>query len=153
MVRSMVGGSLQAIISQALLKKIGGGRVAAHDILVGTPAVRNLVRENKIPQIGSMMQMGSRYGMQTMEDSVKDLVARGIVGEVELERFAQPGEQKASAQGGGGTQVVAPAHAPPPVHAPAPVAEVRHAAPPTAPQSSAAQPQGPQRRGVSSLFR
>src|ERR1700742_4776906 len=56
MVRAMIGGSVQAIISQILLKKIGGGRCAAHDILVGTPAVRNLIRENKIPQITSMMQ-------------------------------------------------------------------------------------------------
>lgn len=141
MVRAMIGGSLQAVISQALLKKIGGGRVAAHDLLVGTPAVRNLIRENKIPQIGSMMQMGQRYGMQTMEDCVRDLVARGVVGEQELERFAQPGEKKE----GGPAPAIAQAAA-----APAPAqlhVEPRQAAAPTPP------PQPTQKKGVSSLFR
>jgi twitching motility protein PilT len=150
MVRAMIGGSLQAVISQALLKKIGGGRVAAHDLLVGTPAVRNLIRENKIPQIGSMMQMGQRYGMQTMEDSIKDLVAKGVVGEVELERFATPGDQKTQAQGGGGAPSPGAGHQPQPVHAPEP----RHApvAQPVA-QPVAAPPPPPQKKGVSSLFR
>lgn len=141
MVRAMIGGSLQAVISQALLKKIGGGRVAAHDLLVGTPAVRNLIRENKIPQIGSMMQMGQRYGMQTMEDCVRDLVARGVVGEQELERFAQPGDKKE----GGPAPAVAQAAA-----APAPAqlhVEPRQAAAPAPP------PQPAQKKGVSSLFR
>ncbi len=147
MVRAMIGGSLQAVISQALLKKIGGGRVAAHDLLVGTPAVRNLIRENKIPQIGSMMQMGQRYGMQTMEDCVKDLVARGVVGEQELDRFAQPGEKKEGGQGG------APAPSHPPAAAAAQAAQL-HAEPrqAAAPQP-VAPPPPPQKKGVSSLFR
>lgn len=79
MVRAMIAGSLQAVISQVLLKRKGGGRAAAHEILVGTSAVRNLIRENKVPQIYSMIQVGQRYGMQTMEDSIKALVQQGIV--------------------------------------------------------------------------
>jgi twitching motility protein PilT len=97
MVRAMLAGSVQAVISQILLKKIGGGRVAAYDILVGTSAVRNLVRENKIPQIVSMMQMGQRFGMQTLEDSVKALVDQDIVEAGELERFLPPGQEKHAA--------------------------------------------------------
>jgi twitching motility protein PilT len=146
MVRAMIGGSLQAVISQALLKKVGGGRVAAHDLLVGTPAVRNLIRENKIPQIGSMMQMGQRYGMQTMEDAIRDLVAKGVVGEQELERFATPGDQRNAAQAG--NAAAAPSHAAPAAHAPEP----RHA-PAPAPAPVAAPPPPPQKKGVSSLFR
>ena len=69
MVRAMIAGSLQAVVSQVLLKKKGGGRVAAHEIMVGTSAVRNLIREAKIPQIYSMIQVGQRYGMQTMEEA------------------------------------------------------------------------------------
>jgi twitching motility protein PilT len=79
MVRAMIAGSLQAVISQVLLKRKGGGRAAAHEILVGTGAVRNLIRENKIPQIYSMIQVGQRYGMQTMDDSIKRLVESGVV--------------------------------------------------------------------------
>ena len=131
MVRSMLAGSLQAVISQILLKKVGGGRVAAHDILVGTPAVRNLIRENKVPQITSMMQMGQRYGMQTMEDSVKALVSDGLVDASEMDRFAAPGQDKAT------------------VHAAPAASEAPQA--PARPQP-AAQPQ-PQKRGVASLFR
>src|SRR5262249_38606421 len=79
MVRAMIAGSLQAVISQVLLKRIGRGRRRAHEILVGTSAVRNLIRENKVPQIYSMIQVGQRYGMQTMEDSIKRLVENGVV--------------------------------------------------------------------------
>jgi twitching motility protein PilT len=79
MVRAMVAGSLQAVISQVLLKRKGGGRAAAHEIMVGTSAVRNLIRENKIPQLYSMIQVGQRYGMQTMDDSIKRLVESGVV--------------------------------------------------------------------------
>ena len=149
MVRAMIGGSLQAVISQALLKKVGGGRVAAHDLLVGTSAVRNLIRENKIPQIGSMMQMGQRYGMQTMEDCVRDLVARGVVASHEMDRFAQPGEKK---EGSGGAPAQAPVHAP--VHAPEPRLEARPE-PRQAPPPPAPTPPAPpaQKKGVSSLFR
>ena len=79
MVRSMLASSLQGVVAQTLLKKIGGGRCAAHEILVGTNAVRNLIRENQIPQMYSMIQTGARYGMTTMKDSIENLVEAGIV--------------------------------------------------------------------------
>ena len=81
MVRAMLSSSIQGVISQALLKKAGGGRVAAHEIMVGTNAVRNLIRENQLAQLYSMIQTGSRYGMQTMEDSVNDLLVTGSITE------------------------------------------------------------------------
>jgi len=81
MVRAMLSSSVQGIISQALLKKAGGGRVAAHEIMVGTNAIRNLIRENQLAQVYSMIQTGSRYGMQTMEDSVNDLLLSGSITE------------------------------------------------------------------------
>jgi len=84
MIRAMLASSLQGVVAQTLLKKVGGkGRVAAFEILVGTNAVRNLIRENQIPQMYSMIQTGSRYGMITMEDSVHDLLERGIIDEDE----------------------------------------------------------------------
>jgi twitching motility protein PilT len=79
MARTMLSGSLQGIVAQTLLKRVGGGRVGAFEILVGTNAVRNLIRENQIPQIFSMIQTGSRYGMVTMEDYVKGLVEAGSI--------------------------------------------------------------------------
>lgn len=80
MVRAMLSSSLQGVVAQTLLQRIGGkGRVAAFEILVGTNAVRNLIRENQIPQMYSMIQTGSRYGMITMEDAVKNLLAQGVI--------------------------------------------------------------------------
>ncbi|KMT65856.1 type IV pilus twitching motility protein PilT [Catenovulum maritimum] len=79
MVRSMLSESLQAVISQTLLKKSGGGRVAAHEIMVGTPAIRNLIREDKIAQMYSAIQTGMQHGMQTMDQCLLDLVSRGLV--------------------------------------------------------------------------
>jgi len=79
MVRAMLASSIQGIIAQTLLPKVGGGRVAAFEILVGTNAVRNLVRENQLAQVYSMIQTGARYGMQTMEDSVNDLLSAGLI--------------------------------------------------------------------------
>jgi twitching motility protein PilT len=79
MIRAMLSISLQAVISQALVKKIGGGRVAAHEIMVGTPAIRNLIREAKIPQLYSLMQMGSKMGMITMKDSLYKLMQQDII--------------------------------------------------------------------------
>ncbi len=79
MVRTMLSESLQAVISQTLLKSKTGGRVAAHEILVGTQAVRNLIRENKLAQIKSAMQTGSGEGMQTLDQSLLDLIAAGHV--------------------------------------------------------------------------
>lgn len=87
MVRAMLSGSIQGVIAQALLKKKGGGRVAAHEILVGTNAVRNLIRENQLAQLYSMLQTGSRFGMQTMEDAVKNLLAADII-EPEIAKLA-----------------------------------------------------------------
>ena len=77
MVRSMLSESLQAVISQTLLRKKQGGRVAAHEILMGTRGVRNLIRENKIAQMRSSMQTGQADGMQTLDQSLKNLVQRG----------------------------------------------------------------------------
>lgn len=79
MVRSMLSESLQAVISQALLKRSGGGRVAAHEIMVGTPAIRNLIREDKVAQMYSAIQTGMGFGMQTMDQCLADLVSRGII--------------------------------------------------------------------------
>lgn len=80
MVRTMLSESLRAVISQTLLKtKDGKGRVAAHEILISTPAVRNLIRENKIAQIGSMMQTGQQFGMQTLDQSLQNLVRRNLI--------------------------------------------------------------------------
>ncbi len=80
MARTMLAGSLQAVVAQALLRRAdGGGRLAAHEVLVATPAVRALVRENKVPQIASMIQMGARFGMQSMADGVNALVRSGKV--------------------------------------------------------------------------
>ena len=79
MVRAMLAESIQAIISQHLLPKKGGGRTAAWEVLVGTGAVKNLIRENKIPQIYSTIQTGHAYGMQTLDEHLYDLVKRDIV--------------------------------------------------------------------------
>jgi len=79
MVRTMLSESLQAVISQTLIKKIGGGRVAAHEIMIGTPAIRNLIREDKVAQMYSAIQTGMAHGMQTLEQSLQHLVARGVI--------------------------------------------------------------------------
>jgi twitching motility protein PilT len=79
MVRSMLSESLQAVISQTLLKKIGGGRVAAHEIMIGTPAIRNLIREDKVAQMYSAIQTGGSIGMQTLDACLKDLLSKGII--------------------------------------------------------------------------
>ena len=79
MVRSMLSESLQSVISQTLLKKVGGGRVAAHEIMMGTSAIRNLIREGKVAQMYSSIQTGSSSGMQTLDQCLKNLVAKNIV--------------------------------------------------------------------------
>ena len=79
MVRSMLSESLRAVISQTLLKKIGGGRVAAHEIMIGIPAIRNLIRENKIAQMYSAIQTGAKNGMITLDQGLQNLVQDGIV--------------------------------------------------------------------------
>ncbi|WP_211444804.1 type IV pilus twitching motility protein PilT [Collimonas humicola] len=80
MVRAMLSESLQAVISQSLLKtKDGSGRVAAHEIMLGTPAIRNLIRESKIAQMYSAIQTGSNMGMQTLDSNLTDLVKRNVI--------------------------------------------------------------------------
>ncbi|MHC8865828.1 type IV pilus twitching motility protein PilT [Arenicellales bacterium IMCC57338] len=79
MVRAMLSESLQGVIAQRLLKKTGGGRTAAYEIMIGTPAIRNLIREAKVPQIYGMIQTGKEAGMATMDQSLEDLVSRGMV--------------------------------------------------------------------------
>lgn len=79
LVRSMLSESLRAVVAQTLLKKIGGGRVAAHEVLVGTSAVKNLIREDKVAQIYSMIQTGAQYGMQTLDQALQVLVRSGTI--------------------------------------------------------------------------
>jgi twitching motility protein PilT len=87
MIRAMLASSIQGVVAQTLMKKAeGGGRVGAFEILVGTNAVRNLIRENQIPQLYSMMQTGSRYGMITMHDAITDLFEAGIIDKDEARR-------------------------------------------------------------------
>jgi twitching motility protein PilT len=83
MVRAMLSESLQAVISQALLKKREGGRVAAHEIMLGTPAIRNLIRENKISQMISSIQTGQEVGMQTLDQDLERLIKSGEVSAAE----------------------------------------------------------------------
>ncbi len=79
MVRSMLSESLQAVVSQSLMKKVGGGRVAAHEIMIGTPAIRNLIREDKVAQMYSSIQTGAAVGMQTLDQCLAGLLKKGII--------------------------------------------------------------------------
>ena len=79
MVRAMLSESLRAVISQTLLKKNGGGRVAAHEIMIGTPAIRNLIREGKIAQMYSAIQTGQAAGMQTLDQCLQELLRKGLI--------------------------------------------------------------------------
>lgn len=93
MVRSMLSESLTAVISQNLLKTHdGNGRVASHEILIANPAVRNLIRENKITQINSVLQTGQASGMQTMDQSLQSLVRQGLIAPEVARRRAQNSE-------------------------------------------------------------
>lgn len=93
MVRSMLSESLTAVISQNLLKTHdGNGRVASHEILIANPAVRNLIRENKITQINSVLQTGQASGMQTMDQSLQSLVRQGLIAPEATRRRAQNSE-------------------------------------------------------------
>jgi len=83
MIRAMLSESLKSVISQTLLKKNGGGRVAAHEIMIGTPAIRNLIRENKIAQMYSAIQTGQAHGMQTLDQNLNELVKKNIVSKQE----------------------------------------------------------------------
>jgi twitching motility protein PilT len=80
MMRAMLSESLRAVISQTLLKtKDGGSRVAAHEIMIATPAIRNLIRESKVAQMYSAIQTGAGVGMQTLDQNLLDLVKRNII--------------------------------------------------------------------------
>ena len=79
MIRAMLSESLRAVISQTLLRKKGGGRIAAHEIMIGTPAIRNLIRENKIAQMYSAIQTGQQFGMQTLDQNLQKIVQEGLV--------------------------------------------------------------------------
>ena len=84
MVRAMLSESLRAVISQTLLKtKDGSGRAAAHEIMIGTPAIRNLIRENKVAQMYSAIQTGQQFGMQTLDQNLQELVKRNVVSPAE----------------------------------------------------------------------
>ena len=85
----MLSESLRAVISQTLLKKNGGGRVAAHEIMIGIPAIRNLIREDKIAQMYSIIQTGASHGMNTLDSALKSLVQRGIVSLAEAKSKAK----------------------------------------------------------------
>ncbi|MBQ4861454.1 type IV pilus twitching motility protein PilT [Pseudoalteromonas sp. MMG013] len=93
MVRSMLSESLQAVISQTLVKKVGGGRVAAHEIMLGIPAIRNLIREDKIAQMYSAIQTGAVHGMQTMDQCLTNLINRGLITQQDAQQKAQDKKQ------------------------------------------------------------
>ena len=105
MVRAMLSVSLEAVVAQMLVKGVDGkSRFAAHEIMLGTPAIRNLVREAKIPQISSMIQMGSKLGMTTMKDSLQRLVDAGSISEDTMREALTTSttEEEGSSNGGGG---------------------------------------------------
>ncbi|WP_110669269.1 type IV pilus twitching motility protein PilT [Salinicola halophilus] len=91
MVRSMLSESLQGVISQTLLKRESGGRVAAHEILVATSAIRNLIREGKVAQMYSAIQTGGNLGMQTLDAALTRLVAEGVVSRQEANAKSRAG--------------------------------------------------------------
>jgi twitching motility protein PilT len=93
MVRAMLSESLRAVISQTLLKRIGGGRIAAHEIMIGTPAIRNLIREGKIAQMYSAIQTGQAAGMQTLDQCLKELLQKGLITKEEARFRAQNKEE------------------------------------------------------------
>ncbi|MGB9429615.1 MAG: type IV pilus twitching motility protein PilT [Gammaproteobacteria bacterium] len=88
MVRAMLSESLRAVISQSLCKKVGGGRMAVHEIMLGTPAIRNLIRENKIAQMYSAIQTGQASGMITLDQNLTDFVRKGMITKDEARVYA-----------------------------------------------------------------
>ncbi|MBE9549073.1 MAG: type IV pilus twitching motility protein PilT [Proteobacteria bacterium] len=88
MVRSMLSESLRAVIAQTLLKRVSGGRIAAHEIMIGTPAIRNLIREDKVAQMYSSIQTGQNIGMCTLDQNLEKLVRRGLIPKHEAARRA-----------------------------------------------------------------
>ena len=95
MLRSMLSESLQAVISQTLLKKIGGGRVAAHEIMLCMLAIRNLIREDKVAQMCSAIQTGGQFGMQTLDQCLKGLLEKNLISkEAAQEKAKMPDDFK-----------------------------------------------------------
>jgi len=88
MVRAMLSESLRAVISQTLMKKNGGGRIAAHEIMIGTPAIRNLIREGKVAQMYSAIQTGQGIGMQTLDQCLKVLLSQGMISKADAQTYA-----------------------------------------------------------------
>lgn len=86
LVRSMLSESLRAVVSQKLVKQVSGGRMAVHEIMIGTPAIRNLIREDKIAQMYSIIQTGSNVGMKTMEQSLRQLMMDGNINSQEANK-------------------------------------------------------------------
>lgn len=105
MVRAMLSASLEAVVAQMLIKRADSGRVAAHEIMLGTSAVRNLIREGKVPQLYSMIQMGSKLGMSSMKDSIYALLNNNIIdqetGRLALMTSVTGEEDKDGANGAG----------------------------------------------------
>jgi twitching motility protein PilT len=96
MVRSMLSESLRAVIAQTLLKKVGGGRTAAWEIMIGTPAIRNLIREDKVAQMYSAIQTGQAHGMHTLDQHMLELVKKGVVSRLDARSRAQNKESFAN---------------------------------------------------------
>jgi twitching motility protein PilT len=94
MIRAMLSESLRAVISQTLLKKKGGGRIAAHEIMVGTPAIRNLIRENKVAQMYSSIQTGQKFGMQTLDQCLQEMVRKGQIAPDQAKIYMQQRDQQ-----------------------------------------------------------
>ena len=88
MVRSMLSESLRAVIAQTLMKKFGGGRIAAWEIMIGTPAIRNLIREDKVAQMYSAIQTGQASGMTTLDQYLQDILVRGLISKQDARRRA-----------------------------------------------------------------
>lgn len=88
MVRSMLSESIQAVIAQTLIKRIGGGRIAAHEIMIGTSAIRNLIREDKVAQMYSMIQTGQSEGMITLDQTLENLVRDRLISAGDARRRA-----------------------------------------------------------------
>ena len=91
MVRTMLSESLRAVIAQRLIKRVNGGRIAAHEIMVGVPAIRNLIREDKVSQMYSVIQTGQHHGMQTMEQCLQRLMNHGHITQQDAGKFLSAG--------------------------------------------------------------
>ena len=88
MVRSMLSESLRSVVAQTLLKKIGGGRTAGWEIMIGTPAIRNLIREDKVAQMYSAIQTGQAHGMQTLDQHLQELLKKGMISRLDAQSKA-----------------------------------------------------------------